>query len=291
MKILETRSAGDPALADYRSLRDPARLRRGGTFLVEGREAVRVFLGSPGFAARSILVTHAALEALREDFESAEELRDGETPVFLTPPEVLREVTGFRFHQGCLAAGRLDSPATTLRPADVTRIAARERPGSPLLILEDVTDPDNVGSVFRNAFALGAGGVLLTGGCASPLYRKSIRTSLGTVFRVPFCHDGSVADPVRQAVQAGFEPVALHPDAPGTDRSTPLGHYAPRSASPPAWIVGNEGRGLSREALELAERIVSIEMEPEADSINVAAATAVALHASRSDSKPGSIEP
>jgi len=278
-------SAEDPALADYRAMRDPVRLRQSRVFLVEGREAIRSFLGAPGFTMRSLLATESALEALRPALDSAAPRIGSATILLVTTPEVLRTTTGFRFHQGCLAAGDLDAPAAARAAADVVHEAPRRSPGAPILFLEDVTDPDNVGSVLRNALAFGAGGVVLTGGCAHPLYRKSIRTSLGAVFRVPFAHGGTLEGPLRAASDAGYDRVALAPRGSGDARAAkPLDAYLLRRTAPPAWIVGNEGLGLSNGTLEAADRTVRIEMTPDADSINVAAATAVALHGSRAPS-------
>ena len=148
----------DPRLADYRDLRDGARRRRDRTFIAESRQVVRRLLGGSRFRARSVLATEAAAEDLRDV------LADG-LPVYVAPEETLERVVGFNFHRGCLAVGERSAELPLDALLD-TRL---------LVVLEGVTNPDNVGGVFRNAMAFAAGGVLLAPGCSDPLYRKAIR--------------------------------------------------------------------------------------------------------------------
>src|SRR2546428_11494930 len=182
----------DPRLADYRELRDGERRRREGTFIAEGRQVVRRLLGSR-FRARSVLASEAAAADL------SDVLADG-LPVYVAPEETIRRVVGFNFHRGCLAVGErgVELALDDLLDARVP------------VVLEGITDPDNVGGIFRNAMAFGAGGVVLAPGCSDPLYRKAIRVSMGGTLVVPFAH--AWPGVVRRLRESGFAIVALTPD-------------------------------------------------------------------------------
>src|SRR5262249_43072534 len=165
----------DPRLADYRDVKDPHLRLRHGLFIAESREVVRRLFACDRFRTRSVLVTPAALLNLRDLLETA----DPEIRILLVQHDLVRGVVGFNFHRGCLAVGErgtLPPPSSLLDP-----------PGRRvLLVLEDVTNPDNVGAVFRNAMAFAADGVLLSPGSADPLYRKAIRVSIGASLSIPF---------------------------------------------------------------------------------------------------------
>src|SRR5262249_5303180 len=144
----------DPQLADYRDLRDADALARRGLFVAEGQLVVRQLLASR-FRIRSILATAAALDALRPAIPAG-------VPIHVAPRALIEHVLGSASHHGCLARGERAVPAPAALAA------------SRLLALEQVSNPDNVGGIFRNAVAFGAGGVLLSPGCGDPLYRKAI---------------------------------------------------------------------------------------------------------------------
>jgi tRNA G18 (ribose-2'-O)-methylase SpoU len=243
----------DPRLADYRALRD-AELQ--GAFIAEGALVVRQLLRSP-YRVRSVLVTPRKLAALDADLPP-------DVTVYVAPRELLRAVVGFDLHRGAVAA------AERPPPADAAAIARRARS---LLVVEDVSDAENMGSLFRNAAAFGVDAVLLSPRCCDPLYRRAVRVSMGHVLHVPFARlapwPSSLDDVVRAA---GFTTVALTPgaDAVDVDRVPP----PPR----PAILVGAEGPGLTDAALASADLRVRIPMRPGVDSINVAAAAAVAFH-------------
>ena len=170
-------SVDDPRLDDFRIVSDPALMRDRGLFVAEGRLAVERLLASR-FRTRSLLVIDTALDGLAPALAAGGDERRPD--VYVADSAQLRLVTGFRFHRGCLALG--ERPRAEPPDAELPRAA----PGRPLVVLEGVSDPDNVGSIFRNAAAFGAAGVVLSPTCADPLYRKAIRTSMGTTLQLPF---------------------------------------------------------------------------------------------------------
>jgi tRNA G18 (ribose-2'-O)-methylase SpoU len=263
VKLREIRDPDDPALDDYRDVRDPAWLRERRIFLAEGRAVVRTLLGRSRFRARSVLVTPAAFAALRDALEPLDE----NVPVLLVSNEALRRVSGVRFHQGCVAvAGRSELAESDL----LARLASAPR----VLVLEGLSDPDNVGASFRSALALGVGGVLLSPGCASPLYRKAVRTSLGATLRLPFSTAEGWPETLDRLRGSGFSTLALAPDG-----DVDLSEYGRARAAPErlALVVGSEGSGLSSSARARCDAAVRIPMSAGVDSLNAAAATALAL--------------
>ncbi len=219
---------------------------------------MRELLGDVRFRVRSLLVTGAALDALGGHLAG---LASG-TPVYLVERAQLDRVSGEQFHQGCV--GAVDAPpdlaAASLVGPDVQRV----------VVLEAVTDPDNVGSVFRNARAFGVQAVFLSPRCASPLYRKAVRTSLGATLRVPFAPLELPAG-LAWLRERNFRVLALTPGPDAIDLDDVPA--SPRCAL----LLGSEGEGLSREALAAADVRVRIPMAADADSINVATAGAIAM--------------
>lgn len=252
----------DPRLADYRGVRDPEWLRARGAFLAEGRVAVAILAGSREFRTRSLVLTEAALGPMRDALAAL----PGDVPVYLATPAVLRATSGVSFHQGCVAVGE----AVRARAASEILTSARL-----VVVLEDVANPDNVGGVFRNADAFGADAVLLSPRAAPPLYRKAIRTSLGATLRLPFAVLHDWPRELADLRDAGFTRIALTPGAGAQD----LGELGACLALPPriALLVGHEYAGLSPAALAAADLRVRIPMARPVDSINLAAACAIAL--------------
>lgn len=254
----------DERVADFVGLNDPdlRRLREqsggteGGFFVAEGDLVIRQLLRS-AYRVRALLLTPLRLAALTS------ELAGVDAPVYVAPPTVVNAVSGFHLHRGALAsADRRPLPAV----ADVAR-------GADLLVVtEAVNDHENLGSLFRNAAAFGVGGVVLDPTSSDPLYRRSVRVSMGHVLRLPFTVAERWPAAVAELQALGFEVLALTPAAGADDvRSVPR---RPRQAV----VVGAEGPGLSAAALAAADRSVRIAMAPGVDSLNLAAATAVALH-------------
>lgn len=270
MRALAIESAGDPRIADYRNVRDADLRVRDGLFMTEGRLNVKRLITVSPYRTRSVFVTEAALNGIRPALEQL----GAQTPIYVAAPPLLCAVVGYAMHRGCLAAGER-GPEPDLSTF-LSSVVDRDRPHT-LLVLEDVTNSENVGAIFRNALALGADGVLLTRRCVDPLYRRSIRVSMGAALRVPYARalDGPTA--LAALASAGFTSVALHT---GGD-ATPLARSgaAPRRLA--LWL-GSEGSGLSAAVLAGVDRRVAIPMAPGADSLNVATACGIALHHFRS---------
>jgi tRNA G18 (ribose-2'-O)-methylase SpoU len=259
----------DPRLADYREIRDAERRRRDGTFIAEGRQVVRRLLSARRYRARSALLTPPALDALREPLGAAG------VPMYVVRQDMVQAIVGVEFHHGCLAVGERGAEPT----AEAVLAQAR---GTTLVVLEDLGDASNVGAIFRNALAFGAGAVLLSPGTADPLYRKSIRVSAGAAVALPFARLPDWPRDLKGLRDAGYALIALTPRAEAMD----IAEVRARTLPPPrvALLLGTEGRGLTADVLAAADLQVRIPMAAEMDSLNVATAAAVALHTlSRSD--------
>ena len=254
----------DPRLADYREIRDAARRLRDGTFIAEGREVVRRLLSARRYRARSALVTPPALEALRAPLEAAG------VPIYLVRQDIVKAIVGIEFHHGCLAVGERG-----VEPS--AEAAITEARGATVVVLEDLGDASNVGAIFRNGLALGAGAALLSPGTADPLYRKSIRVSAGAALALPFARLPDWPREIKRLRDARYTLLALTPRAEACDLA------AARAQLPPTarvgLMLGTEGRGLTEDALAAADLQVRIPMAAGMDSLNVATAAAVALHA------------
>ena len=264
----EITDASDPRLADYVSLTDVALRRRTeperGLYIAESQKVIRRALRA-GHRPRSYLMARRWVDDLADLVERAE--NDG-VPVYVAAHDVIEARTGFHLHRGALASmQRPELPSVH----DVISAARR------VVVIEDVVDHTNVGAIFRSAAALGADAVLVSPRCADPLYRRAIRVSMGTVFQVPWTRIDPWPAGVDELREAGFTIVAMAL----TDESVGLDEVA---AAPPerlALVVGAEGDGLSARTLASADVTVRIPMAGGVDSLNVAAASAVAMWALR----------
>jgi tRNA G18 (ribose-2'-O)-methylase SpoU len=266
MRAVHITGAEDPRVADYADLREPRRIAARGLFVLESRQCVQRALRAGRFRLRSVLVSEAALGALGPDLAA---LADP-PPVFVAEPAVLRAVAGFDFHRGCVALGvrRPDDDAGSLLESI--------GPGpATLIVLERVSNPDNVGGIFRNALAFGAAGVLLSPGAGDPLYRKAVRVSLGITVALPFARAAAWPHDLGRLRDAGFRLLALTPA--GDD----VADLDVGGAERLALVVGAEGDGLSAGAREHCDAAVGIPMAPAVDSLNAATATGIALWALR----------
>jgi tRNA G18 (ribose-2'-O)-methylase SpoU len=249
----------DERIAEYVDLRDPD-LRRGreaaaGFFIAESPHVIATVVRS-GRRLRSVLVTPKQLAAMDGL------LRALAVPVYVAEPVVLRRVVGFDLHRGAVAAvDRWPPPDLAAVLAPARRVAA----------LEQVNDHENLGVLFRNAAAFGIDGVVLDAACSDPLYRRTVRVSIGHVCTVPWTRYRHV----QELTAAGFTTVALtpRPDAIALDDVV----WPERSAM----LLGAEGAGLSDATLAAADLRVRIPMRPDVDSLNVATAAAVAFYAAR----------
>jgi tRNA G18 (ribose-2'-O)-methylase SpoU len=258
---------GDPRVVDYRNVRDADLRADRGLFMAEGRLGVSRLLSGSRFRARSVFVTEAALRALHDVLESLPD----DTPVYLAKPRLLKQIVGYDMHRGCLAAGERGAPL------DAEEVLAGCPPAAAsLAVLEDVTNPDNVGGILRNALAFGAAGILLTPGCADPLYRKSVRVSMGAALRTRWARIADAPEWIGRLREAGFRALAFT----GNPEATHIADFGRARERPErvALVLGTEGRGLSAAALAAADERVTIRMAPGVDSLNVATASGIALH-------------
>ncbi|GAA1296242.1 rRNA methyltransferase [Planotetraspora silvatica] len=276
--VIPVEDAADPRLADYTRLRD-VDLRKSlegarGLFLAEGEKVIRRAVAA-GHPVRSVLTTAKWLGHLADVIEGV--------TVYLVSDEVMEGVTGFQVHRGALASmERLTPPSV----ADVisgralaggTEPEGRGRTPRRIVVLEDLVDHGNVGAIFRCAAALGVDAVVLSPRCADPLYRRSVKVSMGAVFAVPYARMADWHDGLAEIRAEGFQLLALTPDRAAVPMDdVPLGDRV-------ALMLGSEGDGLSSHWLHEADHPVRIPMSETAmdlgvDSLNVVAAAAIACH-------------
>jgi tRNA G18 (ribose-2'-O)-methylase SpoU len=260
--------ARDERVRDYFGLTDVA-LRRvlepaEGLYLAESEKVIRRALRA-GHRMRSLLM------AARWVVDLADLVADAVaagTPVYVAAPPVIESMTGFHLHRGAIAAmHRPELPDVAEIVADARRVA----------VLEDIVDHTNVGAVFRSAAALGVDAVLVTPRCADPLYRRSVRVSMGTVFQVPWTRVDPWPGSIATLRSMGFvvAACALSEDAVSLDDV---------AAHPPerlAVVLGTEGDGLAPRTVSTADVVLRIPMAEGVDSLNVAAASAVVFYALR----------
>jgi tRNA G18 (ribose-2'-O)-methylase SpoU len=259
---IEVDDAGDPCLDDYRDLttadRRPDRPGGRGLVIAEGVVVVRRLIDSP-YPVRSLLGVPRRLAELADDLIGLD------VPAYAVDPDTMARVVGFHLNRGVLAV------ADRAVPPEPHALAAGARL---LAVAEGVNDHENLGSLFRNAAALGVDGVLLGPRCADPLYRRSVRVSMGHVLRVPFAElPGEWPGSLDLLRAAGLRVAALTP-APDALPLAAAGLAGTRTAL----LLGAEGPGLTPEALAAADLRVRIPMAPGVDSLNVATAAAVAFH-------------
>ena len=254
----------DPRIAEYRDIGDHDRLVAQGLFVAEGRLVVERLIDDR-LPIRSLLLNRAAFDALGTRLEKLAR----ETTTFICATEDFEALTGYHIHRGCLALAERPAP----RLLDDLLFRAQS-----LVLLEDVGNADNIGGVFRNAAAFGTGAVVLSHGCADPLYRKAIRTSMAATLRVPFTtvpFPDLWAPALTRIRAAGFQLVALTPRV----GAVTLQAFAsgPRSGRI-ALLLGTEGAGLSPESESLADVRVRVPITSAVDSLNVAVTAGIALY-------------
>ncbi len=247
----------DERIADYRALTDVELRTRWepphGLFIAEGELVLRRALAA-GYRLRSLLV----------DAKRVDQMPEVDAPVYAGTQDVLEAATGFHVHRGVLASfHRRPLPTATEVLATSRRVA----------ILEDVNNHTNLGAIFRGAAALGLDAVLLSPSCADPLYRRSVRVSMGQVFAVPYAKLEPWPAALDTVRAAGFAVLALTPAA----DAVPIQRLDRATRQRPALLFGAEGPGLSGAALAGSDHRVRIPMRRGVDSLNVAAAAAVAF--------------
>ncbi|MDJ0520612.1 MAG: RNA methyltransferase [Planctomycetota bacterium] len=266
MRVERVEAASDARLEDYRAVRDPELVRRSARFIAEGRLVVQTLLTDSPLEAVSVLCDDTALAWLER--EIGDDLPE-DVPVFVAE-DGLDVLGGWSFHQGCLALGNRPEPL------GIAEVLARIEEPRLVVGLDGVSNPDNVGAIFRTAAAFGVDAVLLSPECASPLYRKAVRTSMGNVLRVPFAHGPDWRAGLEVLREREFNLLALTPAVEAMALEQAMA--AMWSHTPRALLLGAEGPGLGATSIELADERVVIPMPGGIDSLNVAAAAAIALY-------------
>jgi tRNA G18 (ribose-2'-O)-methylase SpoU len=262
-------SADDPRLADYTRLTDVG-LRthleaEHGLFIAEGTKVITRAIAA-GYPVRSVLLANSRLADL-----PALGLADSGAPVYVVPDAVAERLTGYRVHRGALAS-------LSRKPLPTVREAIKD--ANRIVVLEDLVDHGNVGAIFRCAAALGVDAVVLSPRCADPLYRRSVKVSMGAVFAIRYARMTEWFDGLADLRNSGFMILALTPD----EQATPIDSALRTVTSGRvALLLGTEGDGLTSRWLHEADAAVRIPMHAAArsagvDSLNVVAAAAIACH-------------
>jgi tRNA G18 (ribose-2'-O)-methylase SpoU len=289
-------SAEDPRVSDYtqltdvhlRKVREPAE----GMYIAESTRVLRRALAA-GHKPRSFFLAEKWLPDLADVFE-----QHPDVPAYIGSSALLEEITGFHLHRGAMAAMQRPAPvplhellAGARRVAvledivDHTNVSGRKVQGenprrrerSRIAILEDLTDHTNVGAIFRSAAAIGVDAVLVTPQCADPLYRRSIRVSMGTVFQVPWTRVDPWPASIEQLKEAGYFVAGMSLG----EGAITLDELVAQDHQNLVLVFGTEGDGLKPETDRLLDARVTIPMMNGVDSLNVAASSAVAFYATR----------
>jgi tRNA G18 (ribose-2'-O)-methylase SpoU len=262
--VIEITSFDDPALDVYARLTEAQLLNRfepaKGMFIAESPKVIHRALDG-GCQPVSLLMERKDIEGSAKDIIA----RCGDIPVFTADREVLAQLTGYYLTRGVLCAMRRPTLPSV---EEICRCARR------IVVLENVQNPTNVGAIFRSAAALGMDAVLLTPGCSNPLYRRSARVSMGTVFQIPWTFTEQWPHPgMDQLKEMGFKTVSMAL----RDDSYSIDDPVLRQEEKLAILMGSEGDGLTDETLANCDFTVKIPMYHGVDSLNVAAASAVAF--------------
>ncbi len=297
-RIVCVEDPDDPRLADFVRLRDVS-LRRNleaehGLFLAEGDKVIRRAVAA-GYPVRSLLMTPPHVPGLADLLDRCA------APAYVVPDQTAERLTGFAVHRGAIASclrlslpsvAEVTSGAGRAVTEDVSGLAyaggsaRRATSAHRIIVLEDLVDHGNVGAIFRCAAALGVAAVILSPRCADPLYRRSVKVSMGAVFAIPYARMTDWYRGLAELRSGGFQLLALTPDQSAADLDeVPMGDRV-------ALLLGSEGDGLSSRWRHEADQAVCIRMNPEAmafgvDSLNVVAAAAIACHNLMRGAGPG----
>ena len=270
MPLVEVNDIADPRLQMYSHQRDTLLLDwpgyPNGLFIGESANVIDRAMDA-GIVPLSFFLERKWLEKTMPLLQKAWSL-DPTVPAYVSPHEVFRGVTTYEITRGALAAvPRPDLPDVRTLLANAKRVA----------VLEDVMNYTNIGAIFRSAAALGIDAVLVTPRCHDPYYRRAARVSMGTVFQVPWTRIGSAGDWATEGIpllhELGFTVAALALD----ENAMPLDDPRLKSANKLALVLGTEGDGLAASTIATCDHTVIIPMEHGVDSLNVAAASAVAF--------------
>lgn len=259
MEPIVLNDPADSRLNPYRDIRERDLVGRQNRFIAEGKVVLDVLVRSPRFETESILLLEKRLPLMRDTIAARPDI-----PVYLTDSAIMDSVAGFEVHRGILAIGRrLPLPSLESLIATLPENAL-------VVVCEGISNHDNIGAIFRNAAAFGAAAVLLDDTCCDPLYRKSLRVSVGGVLRVPYARIGHIASLPDRLAASGFRQLALSPAGRTDIRTVARGGRT-------AFYIGAEGPGLPKTVLDKLET-VRIAISPGFDSLNAAASAAIALY-------------
>ncbi|MGO4296937.1 TrmH family RNA methyltransferase [Glutamicibacter sp. MCAF14] len=261
-RIMQVADLSDARLDEYLRLSE-AHLRmrtdvENGLYIAESTKVVQRAINA-GHVPRSFLLAAKHLDQLAEEFN-----RFPDAPIFIGDDRQLQDLVGFHLHRGAMAS--MNRP----EPLDLSQVLEAS---SRVAILEDIADHTNLGAIIRSASGLGVDAVLLTPKCVDPWYRRSARVSMGTVFDLPWVRMLSWPEDIRTLKQHGYQMLAMEL----TDAAIPLNEVQITAGQKVAMILGNEGRGVTAQALEAVDQTVIIPMHREVDSLNVGAASAIAF--------------
>nr|WP_182087169.1 RNA methyltransferase [Aureimonas sp. ME7] len=262
-RLIDIHDPHDPRIEAYRAVRERDWSRQG-RFIAEGSVVLDQLLASTRFRPVSLLLLRARVANLLPRLR----MLNPDVPIYQVEGEVFDAIAGFHVHRGVMALAETDA-ATAERDADAA-LDATAATGGTVVVACGISNHDNMGAIFRNAAAFGAGAVLLDERACDPLYRKAIRVSVGTVLTLPFARGGTASGLVAMLEGKGFQCLALSPSGPTELRN--MGRERPR-----ALFLGAEGEGLEREVMRRCQP-VRIAMAPGLDSLNVATSAAIALH-------------
>ena len=260
MLIEQIADPSDTRISIYRDLKDKD-LRRAHSFIIEGKFILETLLTRSKFETSSVFITEDRLIPLEAILSRVPK----DIPVYVTTPEIMAEIAGYNVHRGVLAAGRADQTQNNL-PA---YLMANDR----IAVLSNISNPDNIGAIFRNAAGLGIKAVLLDTQCCSPLYRKAIRVSMGETLVLPWVQSSSIEEIIGHLTAANFTTYAL-----SLQSATNLEDVQFQRRS--AFVFGEEAHGLPLH-VQAQCKAITIPMEAGTDSLNVAATSAIVFDAAR----------
>jgi tRNA G18 (ribose-2'-O)-methylase SpoU len=264
-RLIRIHDPDDPRIAGYRDIRERDLIGRTGRFIAEGTVVLRLLIDSHasdgGFEAESLLLLENRVEGLDEFLARTSD----DVPVYVASREIMNAIAGFDIHRGVLALGKRRGTPT------VEALIASMPANALVVAVCGIANHDNIGAIFRNAAAFGADAVLLDETCCDPLYRKALRVSVGSVLRVPYAREGSIAAMLSGLSSNGFQIWGLSPAGTTDIRKV---QPAPRLAL----LTGTEGEGLPQPILQ-SIRTAKIPQAPGLDSLNAGTATGIALFA------------
>jgi len=251
--------ANDMRLDAYHNIKEKDLIGRQSRFIAEGKVVLRVLLNSSLFEAESLLISENKMVGLSDLLQQC----PASVPVYCVRSEIMDQIAGFNVHRGILAVGKRKAAP------DAVGLLANLPDDALIVLLCGISNHDNIGSIFRNAAAFEAAGILLDTTCCDPLYRKAIRVSVGGTLQVPYSLDGSIDELVTLTAQAGFNLVALSPQSQQSLYELP-------TRGRTALLLGTEGEGLPQHLLQSLQT-ARIPMSKQFDSLNVATASGIAL--------------